>query len=372
MKATAAAPTPMVKTDHGGIKAKMLAVLAIVLDIQTSYEAYENPSEVNHEILEPLWKQRIEATGATKVIFETTPAGKQSWKYVLVVGFTLEIGEKKYTLQAIGTDAPKGYNSTAEWIRDVKRWPDNEKAMEKKECKGFHFPASNPKPNQATFDALQERCTTNLNETYKHLHECAVDAFKLCKFDGRDVDSISVQHTVGFTLWFNKALEGEQRYLQIQGNFETFEELWLPRFSGKEYEFAVAVYRSHLKRAEWLGRWIDGMTQIMDNRKPSERYAEAIKACEERWEAEKQAELAQPTAVGITATYYKNPKTGLTKSFLVKGDTKPHKDAFKDIGGTWCNGLGGWIFGLGRESQFKAAFPSAQWIASGSVSGKHP
>ncbi len=365
MKATAALPAPVVKTDHGGIKAKMLSVLAIVLDIQTSYEAYENPSEVNHEILEPLWRQRIEAAGATKVIFETTPAGKQSWKYVLVVGFTLEIGENKYTLQAIGTDAPKGYNSTAEWIRDVKRWPENEKAMEKKEAKGFHFPAPNPKPNQASFDALQERCTKELEEKYAHLANCAVSVFSERVFDGVPTTKVG-RTTCGKTYIHFEELPS----IYLEGSIEVFEANHIHRFEADKH--VMAAYNIHADRAKWIGKWIDGMTQVMDNRKPSERYAEAIKASEERWEAEKQAELAQPAAAGLTATHYKNPKTGLTKSFLVKGDTKPHKDAFKDIGGTWCKGLGGWIFGLGRESQFKAAFPSVQWIASGSVSGKHP
>ncbi len=378
MKATATqavSPAPVVKTNHGDIKAKMLAVLATVLDIQTSYEAYERPSEVNEAVLFPLWQSRIEAAGAISVTINTTPAAKQSWKYVLEVGFTLQIGENKYKLQAIGADAPKGYNSTAEWIRDVKRWPDSEKAMEKKEAKGFHFPASNPKPNQATFDALQDACIKNLEDRLVYMLESAAKAFDGCKFDGRPTYGINVHHN-GYSLHFaNKTQVGEQS-ATLTGGLKEFEEKWIPRFDNDA--IALQVFRNRINQAAWTRKWIDGEIELIDNKKPSERYAEVLN----RWQPEKQivverAEIVEPvqqecttkkpSAVVLTASYYRNPKTGLTKSFLVKGDTALVKDQLKEMNGTWCAGLGGWIFGLKREHQFKTAFPQAQWIAEGSI-----
>lgn len=364
----AVSPAPVAKTDHAGIKAKMLQVLAVVLDIQTSYEAYERPSDVNHEILEPLWRARIEQAGATNVSFETTPAGKQSWKYVLEVGFTLEIGNCKYKVQAIGTDAPKGYNSTAEWIRDVKRWPESEKAMEKKECKGFHFPASNPKPNQATFNELQARCVTELENRHAYMLVDAAKAFDNCKFDGRPTYGVNV-YPNGYSLYFALKPQSGAQSETLSGGLKEFEGKWIPRFSHDA--IAMQIFRNRVAQAAWTRKWIAGEVTIFD-KSPSKVQVEVSKAIEERNRAEKQVELAQPAPAGITATYYCNPKTGLTKSFLVKGDTRPHKEAYKEIGGTWCSGLGGWIFGLGRESQFKKAFPTVQWVASGSTSNKHP
>jgi hypothetical protein len=375
----AVSPALVVKTDHAGIKKAMLGVLAIVLDCQTAYEGYDRPSNAPMEILEPLWRSRIEAAGAKDVVFSTELGGKKNaWKIVLNVTFSLEVGKAFYRPAILGISDVNGNN---EWTRLVNRWPESEKAMAKKECKGFNFPNSSKIQPQATFDALQDDCKKQLEETYVHLRESSVERFASCKFDGRTVSSISMQHSLtSFTLWFSEALEGEQRYLQIQGGFEEFEENWIPRFSGEEKAFALAIYKSNLKRAEWYGKWIDGMVQLIDNRKPSERYAEITKAFQDRDMAvieESKPETVEPPqqvattpekAMGrgeLTATYYRNPKTGLTKSFLVKGDTQPIKEQMKEMNGTWCAGLGGWIFGLKREYQFKMAFPTTQWIASG-------
>lgn len=42
-------------------------------------------------------------------------------------------------------------------------------------------------------------------------------------------------------------------------------------------------------------------------------------------------------------------KDGQIKSFLVKGDTKTHKEELKGLGGRWNNSLGGWIFSKSKE-----------------------
>lgn len=369
--AQAAAVSPaFAKTNHKAIKEAMLEVLAVVMDIQKSYEAYERPSEVNHEVLEPIWRARLENAFATNVAFETTP-NRGGYKYLLCVRFTLTVGACNYTLQAIGTDAPKGFNSTAEWIRDVTRWPDSEKAMEKKGVKAPVEPRSlghGATMKQESIDELQGKCAKQVEDAYRSLVDCAVQRFITCKFDGRAIRMIS-RESVGFTLWFKEPVDGQPNYLQLQGNFETFEFDWLPRFTGSKD--AAVFYRADIARAHWVGKWIDGMVklntnprkkQIMDQQPP---VVETVQPLPTTPEPEKSSERGQ-----LTAAYYLNPKTGLTKSFLVKGDTLPLKDRLKDLGGTWCAGLGGWIFGLKREHQFKAEFPAAQWIAQGSTQAR--
>lgn len=37
------------------------------------------------------------------------------------------------------------------------------------------------------------------------------------------------------------------------------------------------------------------------------------------------------------------------KAIIVKGDTKPYREAIKDIGGKWNGGLEGWIFSKNKE-----------------------
>jgi hypothetical protein len=43
------------------------------------------------------------------------------------------------------------------------------------------------------------------------------------------------------------------------------------------------------------------------------------------------------------------------KSFVVKGDTKTHKDRIKGLGGAWNKKLGGWIFSNGKRKQVEEA-----------------
>ncbi|MDE1915058.1 MAG: hypothetical protein KGJ57_04765 [Sphingomonadales bacterium] len=42
-------------------------------------------------------------------------------------------------------------------------------------------------------------------------------------------------------------------------------------------------------------------------------------------------------------------KEGQVKSFIVKGDTKPIKDALKELGGRYNGSLGGWVFPKSKE-----------------------
>ncbi|WP_170289484.1 TIR domain-containing protein [Brucella pituitosa] len=51
------------------------------------------------------------------------------------------------------------------------------------------------------------------------------------------------------------------------------------------------------------------------------------------------------------------------KGYLVKGNTKPHKEKIKENGGKWNGSLQGWIISPSMLSSLKAAIPSASMIS---------